>query len=146
MEKIVEKQSGDSRDVRKKVGETSNRWKVVRSQVIDKRDKEESKLRQLVQYVAVVDELDKWITVTTSTVSNLSHDSNEPDVINKQLEQNKVNIFFLLLQFHSYLFLHHSYRSGGTDYTPPPPLQFQAYQITNQQISSECFRRSRTNW
>ena len=91
IERIVEKQSGDTRDVRKKLGDTSNRWKAVKGKLVDKRDKEESKLRQLVQYVSVVEDLEKWITVTTSTVSNLGPDSNEPEAINRQLDQNKVN-------------------------------------------------------
>eukprot|EP00794_Sanderia_malayensis_P006649 gene6649-7395_t len=90
VERIVEKQSGDTRDVRKKTGETSNKWKLVRSKLVDKRDKEENKLRQLVQYVSIVDDLDKWITVTTGTVSNLGPDGKEPETIAKQLEQNKV--------------------------------------------------------
>ena len=90
VDNILEKQVGDIIDAKQKVGETSNRWKEVRTKLVEKRNKEDSKLRHFVQYVASVEELGKWIQVTSSSITTAGPDSNEPEVLNRQLDHTKV--------------------------------------------------------
>ena len=90
VDNILEKQVGEIVDAKQKVGETSNRWKDVRTKLVEKRNKEDSKLRHFVQYVASVEELDKWIQVTSSSITTTGPDSNEPEALNRQLDHAKV--------------------------------------------------------
>ena len=92
--KVLEQPRGDTSGVKKKVEGTSNKWKEVKSKLVEKRDKEESNFKQLVKYASITNELEKWVHSTTSNVmASGAKPSKEPEdtsVVNKQLDHIKV--------------------------------------------------------
>ena len=93
--KVMEQPSAEMIAVKKKVGDTSNRWKDLKYKLMEKRNKEESNLRQLVKYASTVDELERWVHVASANVmaaAGTTADKEPGDVrlITKQLDQIKV--------------------------------------------------------
>ena len=92
--KVMDEQSGELASVKKKVGDASNRWRDLKFKVMEKRSNAENNFRQLVKYTSAVDELERWVNVTSaSVVVTESKDGKEPDdvnAINKRLDRLKV--------------------------------------------------------
>lgn len=92
--KVMEQPSGELIAVKKKVGDTATRWKDLKFKLMEKRNKEESNLRQLVKYTSTVDELERWVHVTSTNVmttgTTVGKEPSDVQFISKQLDQIKV--------------------------------------------------------
>lgn len=91
---MLEEPNGETVVVKRKVEDTSKRWRTVKGKLMDKRNREESNLRQLVKYVSLTDELDNWVRVTSSNVAtattSVGQDRDDADAVSKHLDQLKV--------------------------------------------------------
>ena len=84
---FIKEQGGDPENITQKCADVTNRWKDAKDQVVDKRDKSQTHLKQLAHFVKAVDDLDYWVNATTTTVTNLGPASATPEGVKKQLEQ-----------------------------------------------------------
>ena len=95
--KVMVEQSGEMTLVKKKVGDASSKWRDLKFKVMEKRNRAENNFRQLVKYTSAVDELEKWVNVTSaSVVETESKDGKEPDdviAISKRLDRLKVPFY-----------------------------------------------------
>ena len=92
--RVMKQPSGEMPSVKKKLGDTSSKWKELKLRLLDKRNKEETNFRQLVKYASATDELERWVNVTSSNALVTGRiEGNESDditVVNRQLDQLKV--------------------------------------------------------
>lgn len=84
---FIEQRGGDPSDVKQKCADTNKQWNDAKEKVTDKRDKSQMFLKQMAQFVEAVDDLDNWVNVSTTTVTNLGPASATPEGVKKQLEQ-----------------------------------------------------------
>ena len=75
----------------KTVETTTNKWKVVKDRLVEKQKKEESKLKQVVQYVSLTGELESWLKDTSLAVMKIKSDSDNVDDISHQLDHATVS-------------------------------------------------------
>ncbi|XP_065062306.1 titin-like isoform X4 [Rhopilema esculentum] len=85
VEEVTRHKAGDEPRT-KTVETTTNKWKVVKDRLVEKQKKDESKLKQVVQYVSLTGELESWLKDTSLAVMKIKSDSDNVDDLSHQLD------------------------------------------------------------
>ena len=84
---FIIKEGGDPTPIKKKVDDTSKSFFFTKEMVLMKRNSTQAQLKHLVQFSTMIDELENWANVTTTTVTNMGPVSTSPDGVKKQIVQ-----------------------------------------------------------
>ena len=87
MADLIERNGGDPTDAKQKGNDLSDKWNGTKDKLTERRDDSKTHLNQLEQFLEATDNLNTWLNVTTSTVTNMGPASATPEGVKKQLEQ-----------------------------------------------------------
>jgi predicted nucleic acid-binding Zn-ribbon protein len=83
----MEKELGDPSYIKRKVEDTRRKYKNTNDRLVDQRDRSRLQIRQSTEFLALVEDLENWVHVTTTTVTNMGPVSATPDGVKRQISQ-----------------------------------------------------------